>query len=51
VRLGAGGLAALFAGTGTATLGSAGLAEICDEAAAAQLDTAFGGRAFMLDYF
>lgn len=52
VRLGARGLAALYAGTPMATLRLAGLATGGSAAADALLDTAFAGSAaYMLDYF
>jgi hypothetical protein len=51
LRLGARGFAALYAGTPAATLRLAGLAAGGDPATDAALDTAFGGTAFMLDYF
>jgi predicted acetyltransferase len=51
LRLGARGLAALYAGVPVATLRHAGLAVGGDPAADEALDSAFGGTAFMTDYF
>ncbi len=51
LRLGPRGLAAMFAGVPLATLRLAGLANGGDPAADANLDSAFAGRAFMIDYF
>ena len=52
VRLGAGGLAALYAGTPTATLCAAGLLSGGADDALAMLDAAFAGRpAYMHEYF
>jgi predicted acetyltransferase len=51
LRLGARGLAALYAGTPLATLRIAGLAGGGDPAADAALDEAFGCTAYMCDYF
>ncbi|MFC9691404.1 enhanced intracellular survival protein Eis [Kribbella sp. NPDC056951] len=52
VRLGARGLAALYAGTPVAALRGAGLLSGGSAAADAALDTAFGGStAYMIDYF
>ena len=51
LRLGPRGLAAMFAGVPLATLRLAGLADGGDPAADASLDAAFGGRAYMIDYF
>lgn len=51
LRLGARGAAALFAGIPVATLRQAGLAAGGDPAADEALDSAFGGTAFMTDYF
>lgn len=51
LRLGARGVAALFAGVPVATLRTAGLAAGGDPAADEALDSAFGGTAFMTDYF
>jgi predicted acetyltransferase len=49
LRLGARGLAALFAGAGTGTLRLAGLASGGDPAADEALDAAFGGTAFLIE--
>jgi predicted acetyltransferase len=49
VRLGARGLAALFAGAGTGSLRLAGLVVGGDAAADEALDAAFGGTAFVID--
>ena len=52
VRLGATGLAALYAGTPTATLRAAGLLSGGSDDACAMLDAAFAGRpAYMHEYF
>ncbi|MEP7026323.1 MAG: sterol carrier protein domain-containing protein, partial [Actinomycetota bacterium] len=51
LRLGARGFAALYAGVPVTTLRLAGLAAGGDPVADAALGTAFGGTAFMLDYF
>jgi predicted acetyltransferase len=51
LRLGARGIAALFAGVPVATLRRSGLAAGGDVAADEALDCAFGGPAFMTDYF
>ena len=51
LRLGARGAAALFAGIPVATLRQAGLAAGGDPAVDEALDSAFGGTAFMTDYF
>ena len=51
LRLGARGVAALYAGVPVATLRHAGLAAGGDPAADEALDSAFGGTAFMTDYF
>ena len=51
LRLGARGLAALFAGVPVATLRRTGLVAGGDVAADEALDCAFGGTAFMTDYF
>jgi predicted acetyltransferase len=51
LRLGARGFAALFAGVPVATLRRSGLAAGGDVAADEALDCAFGGPAFMTDYF
>jgi predicted acetyltransferase len=51
LRLGARGSAALYAGVPVATLRLAGLAAGGDPAADEALDSAFGGPAFMTDYF
>lgn len=52
VRLGANGLAALYAGTATATLSGAGLLTGGGAGELAALDAAFAGRpAYLLDYF
>jgi predicted acetyltransferase len=51
LRLGARGFAALFGGVPVATLRLAGLVAGGDVAADEALDTAFGGAAFMHDYF
>jgi predicted acetyltransferase len=51
LRLGPRGLAAMYAGVPMATLRLAGLAAGGDASADADLDCAFGGRAFMTDYF
>jgi predicted acetyltransferase len=51
LRLGARGFAALFAGVPVATLRRAGLAAGGELAADEALDGAFGGPAFMTDYF
>jgi predicted acetyltransferase len=51
LRLGARGFAALFGGVPVATLRRSGLAAGGDVAADEMLDTAFGGPAFMHDYF
>jgi predicted acetyltransferase len=51
LRLGARGFAALFAGVPVSTLRRAGLAAGGDQAADDALDCAFGGPAFMMDYF
>ncbi len=51
LRLGARGLAALYAGTPLATLRIAGLAGGGDPAADVALDEAFGCTAYMCDYF
>ncbi len=52
VRLGANGLAALYAGTPMSTLVVAGLAAGGDPESHARLDSAFGGRrAYLLEYF
>jgi predicted acetyltransferase len=49
LRLGARGLAALFAGTGTGSLRLTGLAAGGDPAVDEALDAAFGGAAFVID--
>jgi predicted acetyltransferase len=49
LRLGARGLAALFAGAGASSLRLAGLAEGGDPAADEALDAAFAGAAFLMD--
>ena len=51
LRLGPRGLAAMFAGVPLATLRLSGLAVGGDAVADAALDSAFAGRAFMIDYF
>jgi len=51
LTLGAGGLAALYAGTPVSTLRQAGLAADGSPADDAALDTAFAGTAYMLDAF
>jgi predicted acetyltransferase len=52
LRLGANGLAALFAGTSTASLAVSGLLSGGTDESHAALDTAFAGRpAYLLDYF
>jgi predicted N-acetyltransferase YhbS len=51
LRLGPRGLAATFAGVPLATLRLAGLAGGGDPSADAVLESAFAGRAFMIDYF
>ena len=51
LRVGARGMAALYAGVPVATLRHAGLAAGGDPAADETLDSAFGGTAFMTDYF
>jgi predicted N-acetyltransferase YhbS len=51
LRLGPRGLAAMFAGVPLATLRLAGLAGGGDPSADAVLESAFTGRAFMIDYF
>ena len=51
VRLGANGLAALFAGGGMASLRLAGLASGGSPEQDALLDTAFAGEPYLLDYF
>lgn len=52
VRLGANGLAALYAGTSTASLTASGLLTGGTDETHAALDTAFAGRpAYLLDYF
>jgi predicted acetyltransferase len=51
LRLGARGAAALYAGVPVATLRQAGLAAGGDPATDEALDSAFGGTAFMTDYF
>lgn len=51
LRLGARGLAAMYAGTPLATLRLAGLAAGGDPAADVALDEAFAGTPYMLDYF
>ncbi len=51
LRLGARGVAALYAGVPVTTLRHAGLAAGGDPAADEALDSAFGGTAFMTDYF
>jgi predicted acetyltransferase len=51
LRLGARGIAALFAGVPVATLRRTGLAAGGDVAADEALDCAFGGPAYMTDYF
>ncbi|MGO8956509.1 MAG: enhanced intracellular survival protein Eis [Streptosporangiaceae bacterium] len=51
LRLGPRGFAAMYAGVPLATLRLAGLADGGDPAADASLDSAFAGRAFMIDYF
>jgi predicted N-acetyltransferase YhbS len=51
LRLGARGLAAMYAGTPLATLRSAGLAAGGSSGADAALDEAFAGTAYMFDYF
>lgn len=51
-RLSANGVAALYAGTSTAALVTAGLLTGGSPAQRAQLDSAFSGRpAYLLDYF
>ena len=51
LRLGARGMAALFAGVPVMTLRQGGLATGGDVAADESLDSAFSGNAFMADYF
>jgi predicted acetyltransferase len=51
LRLGAGGLAGLYAGTPLSTLRLAGLASGGDPQADEPIDAAFATRPFMLDYF
>jgi hypothetical protein len=51
LKLGVRGFSALYAGVRLSTLRLAGLASGGDPADDAALDSAFGGPAFMIDYF